>query len=194
MAEQIPILVVFGRAGAGKTTIANAAIQALNDRRMTDGLVVHGIDLDVCIPQWMRDNFANGMYPTLEQRRPFSLDCVAHVRNELERISSLGGKNAVIVTFSFGNTDTRAIFRSHFPRAVWALIDTSEEEATSRVNSRKGHFYKVDRINARQKCRDVDDSDWDFAPVTYEHRVLDGNQPVDVNAAMIAKMILENAV
>jgi energy-coupling factor transporter ATP-binding protein EcfA2 len=58
-----PLVVVFGRPGSGKSTIADAATGLLTD----EGRSILRLDLDVCVPQWMKDNFANGIYPV---RRP----------------------------------------------------------------------------------------------------------------------------
>eukprot|EP00814_Leptocylindrus_danicus_P005689 CAMPEP_0116047302 /NCGR_PEP_ID=MMETSP0321-20121206/28791_1 /TAXON_ID=163516 /ORGANISM="Leptocylindrus danicus var. danicus, Strain B650" /LENGTH=81 /DNA_ID=CAMNT_0003529117 /DNA_START=190 /DNA_END=435 /DNA_ORIENTATION=+ len=71
MTEQnVPIVVVFGRPGAGKTTIAEAADKLLKDKHNVEEIIT--LDLDVCIPQWMKDNFTNGIYPTLAQRDQFA--------------------------------------------------------------------------------------------------------------------------
>ena len=66
-------LIIFGRPGAGKTTIADALL------KHADAENAQGVDLDVCLPQWMRDNFARGIYPSLDERRvDASREVVAH--------------------------------------------------------------------------------------------------------------------
>ena len=50
------MVVIFGRPGAGKSTVAHAALELAQQR----GIQCLGLDLDSCVPQWMRDNFANG--------------------------------------------------------------------------------------------------------------------------------------
>ena len=54
-APQPPIWIIFGRPGAGKTTIANVVVDRLGS------VETLALDLDVCVPQWMRDNFAKGV-------------------------------------------------------------------------------------------------------------------------------------
>jgi gluconate kinase len=204
MTEQTPILIVFGRPGAGKTAIATASIEAMNKSDKNDSLAVHGLDLDACVPQWMRDNFVKGIYPTLEQRKKFASDCCDFVRKELKEMSGAARDQAIIISFSFVNTDLRDIFRSNFPKATWILIDTSEEEATRRIDARQDHFYKgdtskgsesasVEKEETKTTKADVDDSDWNFAPVTFDHTVLDGNQSIDVNAEKIVQLLVEKA-
>mmetsp|Transcript_29866 Transcript_29866/g.55092 ORF Transcript_29866/g.55092 Transcript_29866/m.55092 type:complete len:104 (-) Transcript_29866:76-387(-) len=82
------MVVIFGRPGSGKTTISEAAaVRLLN----TDG--DHGtsskqyqylfLDLDVCVPQWMKENFSKGIYPTLKQRADFISNACDHVKGEI---------------------------------------------------------------------------------------------------------------
>ena len=178
-----PMLVVFGRPGAGKTTVANAALSKLETMMMKSAdsstttaalvmknnldSVVVGLDLDVCVPQWMKDNFSNGIYPTLEERREFALNACDYVDQQLQeqrgsrRRSQQQQQQTVekketttgdgdcsrlsspsIISFSFVNTDLRDTFRSRFPNAIWVLVDTDDEEATKRIKERKDHFYK----------------------------------------------------
>ncbi|EOD12121.1 hypothetical protein EMIHUDRAFT_213894 [Emiliania huxleyi CCMP1516] len=118
------VTILFGRPGAGKSTVADAVLAA------ADGGDVFGEDLDVCVPLWMRDNFARGVYPTLPQRRAFA-------------------------------------------QAADAL-------AAERVAQREGHFYKAPAAAASG-------SEWAFAPVDFEHTLLDGSRPVDENAARVLK-------
>ena len=79
--QKLPSVIVFGRPGAGKTTVANAAVEKL--QTSNDNITCLGLDLDVCVPQWMRDNFANGIYPTLEERNRFANECCQYVTHEL---------------------------------------------------------------------------------------------------------------
>lgn len=66
--RDIPMVVVFGRPGAGKTAVADRAVELLllhpqqQSLRSSSILRPIGLDLDVCVPQWMRDNFAKGFY------------------------------------------------------------------------------------------------------------------------------------
>lgn len=194
------IIVVFGRPGAGKTTIATAAIKKFENEYVKDrDVVVNGLDLDVCVPQWMKDNFSKGIYPTLEQRKEFAIGCCKYVRGKLGEAAAVGSSHATIISFSFVNTDLRDIFRSNFPDATWILIDTSKEEAEKRINSREDHFYKgntsktsreeVATANADEndkKEQDEDNNNWEFADVTFDHIVFDGGETVGKN---VSKMI-----
>jgi len=88
--ESSSIVVVFGRPGAGKTTVATAVIKVFEDENLkVHDFVVHGLDLDVCVPQWMKDNFARGMYPTLEQRNKFAIGCCKYVREKLGEAATM---------------------------------------------------------------------------------------------------------
>jgi gluconate kinase len=106
-----------------------------------------------------------------------------------------------IVSFSFVNTDLRTVFRQRFPHANWVLINTTETEAQRRIEQRQGHFYKGKQqqhvqvepndpiqyettkttmkdmtTGTKQQNDDHDNnnSDWEFAPVTFDHVVLPG--------------------
>ena len=202
--RHINLIVVFGRPGAGKTTIATAAIKQLNKS--------YGLDLDVCVPDWMKANFAKSIYPTLEERKVFALDCCEYVEKEINNIiqkKSDENMITVIISFSFVNTDLRDIFRSHFQKAKWVLVDTTEEEAAIRIQTRKDHFYKgdtskqsIDELSSKDTTEesterngsktDIDNSDWHFAPVTFPHVILDGNAPITENAEKLIQIWLEN--
>ena len=185
--------------------MADAAVQLLEKDHDVCCL---GLDLDVCVPQWMRDNFANGIYPTLNERTAFAFDCCDYVERALEQKSSLQTPNlGAIISFSFVNTDLRDVFRSRFPHAVWVLIDTTEDEATRRINLRQDHFYKGKQGDPSEihvvaedekgtdpnEGDDVDNSEWAFAPVTFDHIALDGTKGVEENAKYIAQ-VLRNAL
>ena len=196
MAYQPPVvLVLFGRAGAGKTTIAEFA------KAHDTALLL--LDLDVCIPTWMKDNFVAGIYPTLEQRQQFAVAACDHVEQGMAEAQKERGDAellSALVSFSFVNTDLRDTFRLRFPQAKWILVDTSEEEAQRRLDMREGHFYKgkVDPDNndsprameGRVDNADAaDNSEWDFAPVTFPHVILDGNAPVQKNADEVLALL-----
>ena len=161
-------LIIFGRPGAGKSTIAEQLI-AHPDAN------AYNVDLDVCVPQWMRDNFARGIYPTLAERRAFASDAAEYVVTESD------GKGAVcVVSFSFVNTDLRDSFRERFPDATWALVDASDALAGERISQRDGHFYDPPPAKG---------DEWLFAPVEFEHLVLDAMRPVDENVARLLPLV-----
>ena len=161
-------LIIFGRPGAGKSTIAEQLV-AHPDAN------AYNVDLDVCVPQWMRDNFAKGIYPTLAERRAFASDAAEYV------VTASEGKDACcVVSFSFVNVDLRDSFRERFPDATWALVDASDALAGERISQRDGHFY--DPPPARG-------DEWLFAPVEFEHLVLDATRPVDENVAKLLPLV-----
>ena len=159
-----------------------------------------GLDLDVCVPQWMRDNFAKGLYPTLEERIAFTESACDYVEESLEQETAIlpeGHRLGAIVSFSFVNTDIRDTFRKRFPRAGWFLVDTSEDEAAERIRRREGHFYKgkvesaaEEELESRPKS---DNDEWNFAPVTFPHTALDGTKPIEHNAERVADGLIEVA-
>lgn len=196
-----PCVVVFGRPGAGKTTVADTAVAKAEKEQLCCCL---GLDLDVCVPEWMRETFAKGIYPTLKQRQDFATICCDYVE---QRVDEKRGNNrhvnpAVILSFSFVNTDLRDIFRSRFPHAKWVLLDTSATEATKRINMREDHFYKGEKAGGTEQDKDepdnnsadssdADNSEWKFAPVTFDHVVVDGTQPIETNADRVVKTLIE---
>ena len=205
------VYVVFGRPGAGKTTVANVAVEKLNNNIVKDGddstTKILGLDLDVCVPDWMKENFAHGIYPTLEQRIVFAENACDYVAKEQQEQQSIDAtKNLIsVISFSFVNTDLRDVFRSRFPNAEWILVDTSPDEANRRIQQREDHFYKQDTSNSSggsddkgesaddsEKNNDPDNEDWNFAPVTFPHVILNGNTKIESNAEKIADLILEH--
>jgi len=200
----------FHRPGAGKTTISQAAVHLLdndgiddNDNGLKDPKMYHHLylDLDVCVPQWMRDNFSKGMYPTLLQRAEFISNACDYVNEEIASYSKTDNKPSVtIVSFSFVNTDLRTAFRSAFPHAKWILVDTTKRMSEKRISAREGHFYKnasqnnVEKDKDRERMGDVmdeddDNSEWEFKPVDFPHVVLNGSDSVEDNAKRIVDII-----
>lgn len=78
--KNIPVIIVFGRPGAGKSTIAEAADKLLKEKNIEEIIT---LDLDVCIPQWMKDNFTKGIYPTPIQRKTFAGAACDYVRDQI---------------------------------------------------------------------------------------------------------------
>ena len=162
-------LIIFGRPGAGKSTIAERLIAH------PDAAGAYNVDLDVCVPQWMRDNFSKGIYPTLVERRALASDAADHV------VTASEGKDACcVVSFSFVNDDLRDSFRKQFPEATWALVDASDALAGERIASRDGHFYDPPPAKG---------DEWLFAPVEFDHLVLDAKSPVEENVAKLLPLV-----
>lgn len=74
-------------------------------------------------------------------------------------------------------------------------MDTSEAESNLRISQREGHFYGGKPTDTPEVTDDEatsqDDNEWNFAPVDFPHRILDGSQPIDTNAAILSSLILE---
>jgi hypothetical protein len=252
------MVIVFGRPGAGKTTVAEQAFQSLQTSKGPSSLSHYSccaIDLDVCVPQWMKDNFAQGIYPTLAERLEFAESACDHVvqqQSQLHQtkdrvptlsITEVTRTTITIVSFSFVNTDLRNVFRQRFPYATWVLLDTTEMEAQRRIEQRQGHFYKgqppqsqlllpaqddptsatplirttitttttnkpviigstnndhlqrhhMDERNGEEDATTAtttdNNSDWQFAPVTFDHVVLPGTDSVEANAQRVIHLI-----
>jgi len=242
------MVVVFGKPGAGKTTISNAVVKKMEGRytntntcRSSSSSNSHEkeqqrpicllLDLDICIPEWMKDNFAKGIYPTLDQRNEFARSACNYVDGEIHKAKSSNNNSSInnnnkdknnnpntgsddnhlftIISFSFVNTDLRDYFRLRFPHAKWALVDVSNTTAQERIEQREGHFYKgapkgsstcniktekdllpkrtnenadIDVNLVAQDDDKVDDnSEWEFAPVEFDHIVLDGLLSIEQN-------------
>ena len=204
------IVILFGRPGAGKTTIATRVIELFYAIASPHHVVA--LDLDVCIPTWMKENFSKGIYPTLEQRIQFATNACEYVQ---EKVATIRQSDKVLISFSFVNSDLREIFKERFSNAEWFLVDTSPEEAEHRIQQRKHHFYKgppqlqtsckndsqvqheeamhssvSDKI--KEQKNNMQNSDWSFAPVEFEHVVLDGLCSIDVNAKRILEVLMND--
>ena len=208
-----PIIVIFGKPGAGKSTLADAAIARAKAAGIDRTLA---LDLDVCVPPKMRDNFANGIYPSLQQRKDFALSACDYVDSKLNHSGSASAAStAAIISFSFVNTDLRDVFRERFPHARWALMDVTDKVAKERIDTREGHFYKgappggdssdveqnlaegeagcaadsSSNDNNQDEADVNDNSEWNFAPVSFSHTRLDGNEDVEVNAKKVLSIL-----
>ena len=102
----------------------------------------------------------------------------------------------VVISFSFVNTDLRTAFRDAYPESQWILVDTSDGLAKERISKREGHFYKntdnakeVEEDTTTKTDKDDDNSEWNFQPVIFPHKILDGRQDVEVNSKQIVECI-----
>ncbi len=210
------MVVVFGRPGAGKTTISTRALEKMQNNDKGDrGCLL--LDLDVCVPTWMRENFAKGIYPTIDQRKEFAASSCDYVDDEIKKFcNNYDDKNKIpiIISFSFVNIDLRDHFISRFPHAKWALVDVPDSVAQNRINSREGHFYKGapstssseknavgEKLNKDSKLDETspsvdeksektsDNSEWNFAPVNFDHVLLNGLDSVQKNADIVIEML-----
>jgi gluconate kinase len=200
----VAMIVVFGRPGAGKSSVAEEAVRYIYQRGQSDKGSAYdclALDLDTCVPKWMKDNFAKGVYPTHEERLQFAHSACDYVEAQCRSKQSESKDNhpiSVIVSFSFVNTDLREVYRSRFPTAIWALVDTTEEEATVRINQREGHFYKgappavsddpptiASDGTFKDSSTEKNNSEWMFAPVTFHHIILNGEDSVTANAVKV---------
>lgn len=195
--NQKTITIIFGRPGAGKSSIASRVCSTLKGENEEKKLCVcHYMDLDDCVPQWMKDNFSLGIYPTLNQRIEFAHEACKYVRESLEN-STLDLKDGtlphhVLISFSFVNQDLREIFRAEFPEARWILVDTPEKEAERRIECRQGHFYNGAPRTVDQKLQvlknqnfSCSDEEWKFYPVTFPHISLNGMNPIEDNSKKV---------
>jgi gluconate kinase len=177
------VFVVFGRPGSGKSTIANKMLSMLAG---TTPNAVFGLELDDCVPQWMRGNFAKGIYPSLNERQQFAAEAIRFVQSSIDANADA---KACIVSFSFVNTDLRDAFRAHYPDSKWILVDTTPEDAQARISSREGHFYKGAPKDESPSATRGDASDWQFAPVTFPHLLLNGRVSVEENTAQCLSLL-----
>jgi gluconate kinase len=197
-----PITIIFGRPGAGKSSIASRVYSLLNgeyeERKLS---VCHYLDLDDYVPQWMKDNFSVGIYPSLNQRIEFAHEACKHVHETLQKstidLTDCKLQHHILISFSFVNQDLREIFRSKFPSALWILVDTPEEEAERRIACRQGHFYHgaPRKFNPKSKVQNnhdfsCSDEEWKFYPVTFPHIALNGMNPIEDNSKKVVATLL----
>jgi AAA domain len=218
------LFVVFVIPGAGKTTIAKHVVQKLSSSTTTTSVgndsedqsttttipqnyQVLDLDLDDCVPEWMRLNFEQGIYPNLQQRNEFALSCCDYVNESIQNFTQSSITNGttrksvdqqilVIVSFSFVNDDLRINFRNRFPNSYWILIHTSEIEAQRRIQQRSNHFYKgkqpplgADRNEPVRQQSLNDNNEWNFAPVTFPHTIVNGHNSIEETSSEVVEWI-----
>ncbi len=103
------------------------------------------------------------------------------------------------------NTDLRDHFRSRFPQAKWALVDVSDSTAQDRIDKREDHFYKgtpkeegpktekelFEENQDTAKDEKAVSSEWQFAPVDFDHIVLDGLLSIEGNADNLVEVLVQ---
>eukprot|EP00541_Cyclophora_tenuis_P015577 CAMPEP_0116577494 /NCGR_PEP_ID=MMETSP0397-20121206/21179_1 /TAXON_ID=216820 /ORGANISM="Cyclophora tenuis, Strain ECT3854" /LENGTH=154 /DNA_ID=CAMNT_0004106773 /DNA_START=1 /DNA_END=466 /DNA_ORIENTATION=+ len=154
----------------------------------------------------MKDNFSNGIYPTLEQRQEFMKDSCRYVQDQINQTTC----TIILVSFSFVNVDLRQGFRKAFPNSKWALVDTTEEEAEllggggggggggKQQKQQAEEDPQQDSTSSKaDKAEDKDDdgddndnSEWLFAPVTFEHTILPGTASIEENAQRVVDILV----
>jgi hypothetical protein len=151
----------------------------------------------------IKDNFAKGIYPTLQQRKSFIIDAHRYIEEEIKQSTSNQDLSlVVIVAFSFVNPDMRVTFREFYPKSEWILVNTTQDVAEERILARQGHFYKstgpkdddestgaINDTNCDKDNTEKDNSEWLFHPVDFPHTVLDGCDAIDKNALRIIETI-----
>lgn len=171
---RVPIIVLFGRPGSGKSTISDRVLSKVD--------TCIGVDLDICVSQEMRDNFMIGIYPSHSQRQHFMHSACDHVEKVLKDETC----QSCLISFSFVNDDLRDVFRTRFPKSAWILVNTSTDTAMLRMSLRSGHFYK----GAPQITQDrTINEEWEFASVNFNHLVLNGLDDIELNAERLVKVI-----
>jgi len=180
--SQIPIICLFARPGAGKTTTANKVLNELSD--------CIGVDLDICISAELRENFEKGVYPSSVQRVKFMESACDYLESLLlvKQIENPNRYKSCLVSFSFVNDDLRKVFRNRFPSAKWVLLDTTKEIAASRIEKRNGHFYKGAPVVESDSVENKQ-SEWEFAPIDFEHIKLDGRDSLESNSAKLFEIL-----
>lgn len=183
------------------------------------------LDLDCCIPQWMKDNFSKGIYPTLEERNSFSKGACEYVLseakshfNDFPKDSCVDeGRSGIMISFSFVNHDIRDFFLQYFKATIstginqkvnfcihWLLINTTADEANRRISQREDHFYENlapessddDKTKAQKELEkaegiEEENSEWDFAPVHFDHLDLDGLTSLPDNAEIAIDFMIQ---
>ena len=150
--------------------------------------------------------FIKGIYPTSDERTAFAISACDYVDKEID-IAKTNSKESdtvlsIIISFSFVNTDLRDHFRSRFPEAKWALVDVSNGIAQERIDKREGHFYKgapkeegsksdEESLEEDQDAAKDDNNEWEFAPVDFDHIVLDGLLSIEENVDHIIEALAQ---
>ena len=170
----------------------------------------------------MKDNFRKGVYLDHDQRVRFAADACNHVDGliwDATTTTSLTSKAArivVLVSFSFINTNLHDRVREGYNNKDnesqkktclhWILLDTNVAESNCRIESWEGHFYETvneQTTNATTTATENNEeetknkecgSEWVFAPVTFDHLVVDGLARAEENAVSIVAHIRERLV
>eukprot|EP00804_Cyclotella_cryptica_P022907 CCRYP_005098-RB/>CCRYP_005098-RB protein AED:0.18 eAED:0.18 QI:252/0.5/0.66/1/1/1/3/0/203 len=170
------MIVIFGRPGAGKSTICQEVTRLLTAKDSMDAPTTTApdylyLDLDVCVPQWMRlvviisFSFVNiDMRISFRERYPYShwilVDTTQHVAEE--RIAAREG---------------------HFYKGA---------QTNENAHSKQGGNLENNTTSQMDDKTDIDEgenSEWEFQPVAFDHAVLDGCDTINYNATRIAELI-----
>ena len=179
------IFVIFGRPGSGKSTITNELVKEMGDACIS-------IDLDVCIPQQLKDDLAKGIYPKSDERIKFMNMACDYVDDYLNGKINCNEINYKVISFSFVNNDMRNVFRHRYPDATWILIDTPSNIAEIRIEERKGHFYKGPPKEIVNLYKEKS-NDWEFDDVEFTHIKIDGAMDLPYNTNKIKSILLSRS-
>ncbi|MEO1658166.1 MAG: gluconokinase [Pseudomonadota bacterium] len=122
--EKVPLLVIMGVAGSGKTTVGRELAQRLG------WPFFEGDDFH---PLTNVEKMASGSPLTDEDRRAW-IDAILH------DIDAGGAKPAVLACSALSPVIRAWLGASRHHRCHWVLLEISEDEARRRVAARHGHF------------------------------------------------------
>lgn len=177
----IPILVIAGPSGCGKTSIA----QALSE--MERFAYIEGDELH---PAENIQKMSQGHPLQDEDRWPW-LDKVRETAVSMARAPDALG---VIVTCSslkqkYRKVLTKVNEQKEMDLALWFIfLNVSKEELVRRMESRKGHYMKLDMLESQLQDLQMPDADESYCRVVDANRSLsDTEEAVKLAAAKIIK-------
>ena len=128
------VIIVMGVSGSGKSTVA---------KKLADALHATFIDADDLHPRANVEKMAAGLPLTDDDRAPW-LQKIAQTAAEYEHQQL----SAVIVCSALKRA-YRDIIRQAIERGIFLFLDGDKALLTQRMQSRKGHFMKVDMLDSQ---------------------------------------------
>lgn len=155
--NEVPLIVVMGVAGSGKSTIAAGLAERLG---------VDFIEGDALHPQANVDKMAGGMALTDEDRWPW-LEAIGQ-RMEAERVAGMG----VVVSCSALKHVYRDRLRGQVHgRVRFLLLDGPKELIAKRMLGRKGHFMPQSLLDSQLATLEKPGPDEDAVVLDISHTV-----------------------